>query len=150
MLGPIEVLVIEFPGNKFTGEIMPALNDLVDSEMITIVDGLFVMKDAEGTIVYSEFEELSSDDDASALTEVIEMINGLLSDDDVQELAAELDNNCSAAILVFEHTWMKPLRDAIVNSGGVLVHSVRIPGMVVEEVLEALAEGDTDTDTDTD
>ena len=146
MLGPIEILVIEFPGNKFTGEIMPALNDLVDSETISIVDGLFVMKDAEGAIVYSEFEELSTNDDAFALTEVIDMINGLLSDDDVQELAAELDNNSSAAILVFEHTWVKPLRDAIVSSGGVLVNSIRIPGAAVEEVLEALAEADTDTD----
>ena len=146
MLGPIEILVIEFPGNKFTGEIMPALNDLVDSETISIVDGLFVMKDAEGAIVYSEFEELGTNDDASALTEVIDMINGLLSDDDVQELAAELDNNSSAAILVFEHTWVKPLRDAIVSSGGVLVNSIRIPGAAVEEVLEALAEADTDTD----
>ena len=146
MLGPIEILVIEFPGNKFTGEIMPALNDLVDSETISIVDGLFVMKDAEGAIVYSEFEELGTNDDASALTEVIDMINGLLSDDDVQELAADLDNNSSAAILVFEHTWVKPLRDAIVSSGGVLINSVRIPGAAVEEVLEALAEADTDTD----
>lgn len=146
MLGPIEILVIEFPGNKFRGEIMPALNDLVDSKTISIVDGLFVMKDAEGAIVYSEFEELGTNDDASALTEVIDMINGLLSDDDVQELAAELDNNSSAAILVFEHTWVKPLRDAIVSSGGVLVNSIRIPGAAVEEVLEALAEADTDTD----
>ena len=146
MLGPIEILVVEFPGNRFTGEIMPALNDLVDSDTISIVDGLFVMKDTEGTITYSEFEELGASVDASALTEVMDTINGLLSDDDVQELAAKLDDNCSAAILVFEHTWIKPLRDAIVNSGGILVDTVRIPGMVVEEVLEALAEGDTDTD----
>ncbi|TFC96546.1 hypothetical protein E3T28_11910 [Cryobacterium sinapicolor] len=146
MLGPIEILVVEFPGNRFTGEIMPALNDLVDAETISIVDGLFVMKDAEGTITYSEFEELGASVDASALTEVMDTINGLLSDDDVQELAAKLDDNCSAAILVFEHTWIKPLRDAIVNSGGILVDTVRIPGMVVEEVLGALAEGDTDTD----
>ncbi|TFD31640.1 DUF6325 family protein [Cryobacterium cryoconiti] len=146
MLGPIEILVVEFPGNKFTGEIMPALNDLVDSETISIVDGLFVMKDAEGSITYSEFEELGANVDASALTQVIDTTNGLLSDDDVQELAAKLDDNCSAAILVFEHTWIKPLRNAIVNSGGILVDTVRIPGMVVEEVLEALAETDSDTD----
>ncbi|HSP51830.1 MAG TPA: DUF6325 family protein [Cryobacterium sp.] len=146
MLGPIEILVVELPGNKFTGEIMPALNDLVDSDTISIVDGLFVMKDAAGSITYSEFEELGANIDASALIQVIDTTNGLLSDDDVQELAAKLDDNCSAAILVFEHTWMKPLRNAIVNSGGILVDTVRIPGMVVEEVLEALAESDSDTD----
>ncbi|MBC7442513.1 MAG: hypothetical protein H7311_08335 [Ramlibacter sp.] len=141
-------MVIAFPGNRFTGEILPALADLVDTDTISIIDGVFVRKDEDGTISYSEFEELGLNEDAMALTDVIEMINGLVSDDDVEELAADLENDSSAAILVFEHTWFKPLRDAIVTSGGVLVDSVRIPGAVVEEVLEALAEADTDTDTD--
>ncbi|TFC42550.1 hypothetical protein E3T26_09850 [Cryobacterium sp. TMT1-21] len=146
MLGPIEILVIAFPGNRFTGEILPALADLVDTDTISIIDGVFVRKDEDGTISYSEFEELGVNEDAMALTDVIEMINGLVSDEDVEELAADLENDSSAAILVFEHTWFKPLRDAIVSSGGVLVDTVRIPGAVVDEVLEALAEADADTD----
>lgn len=146
MLGPIEIMVIAFPGNRFTGEILPALADLVDTDTISIIDGVFVRKDEEGTISYSEFEELGVNEDALALTDVIEMINGLVSDDDVAELAADLENDSSAAILVFEHTWFKPLRDAIVSSGGVLVDTIRIPGAVVDEVLEALAESDADTD----
>lgn len=146
MLGPIEIMVIAFPGNRFTGEILPALADLVDTDTISIIDGVFVRKDEDGTISYSEFEELGVNEDALALTDVIEMINGLVSDDDVEELAADLENDSSAAILVFEHTWFKPLRDAIVSSGGVLVDTIRIPGAVVDEVLEALAESDADTD----
>ncbi|TFD28413.1 DUF6325 family protein [Cryobacterium sp. TMT2-23] len=146
MLGPIEILVIAFPGNRFAGEILPALADLVDTDTISIIDGVFVRKDEDGTISYSEFEELGVNEDAMALTDVIEMINGLVSDEDVEELAADLENDSSAAILVFEHTWFKPLRDAIVSSGGVLVDTVRIPGAVVDEVLEALAEADADTD----
>ena len=64
---------------------------------------------------------------------------GLLADDDVTQLTAGLAPNSSAAILVFEHTWMKPLRDAVVESGGVLAANFRVPGAVVEEVLAAVA-----------
>jgi len=145
MLGPIEILIIAFPGNKFTGEILPALADLVDADTISIIDGLFVLKDAEGATTYSEFDELGANEDASALTSVIERIDGLISDDDVEELSAGLENNSSAAILVFEHTWVKPLRDALVASGGVLVDSIRIPGAVVDEVLTALTDADATT-----
>ena len=144
MLGPIEIVVIAFPGNKFSGEIMPVLNDLVEEDTISIIDGLFVMKDADGNTTYTEFDELGANDDAAELTEVIDRIEGLLSDDDVEELSADLENNSSAAILIFEHTWVKPLRDAIVNAGGVLLESVRIPGAVVDEVLGSLADSDTD------
>lgn len=144
MLGPIEIVVIAFPGNKFSGEIVPALTALVAGDTISIIDGLFVMKDSDGAISYAEFDELGTNDDAAALTDVIERIEGLLSDEDVEELSADLENNSSAAILIFEHTWVKPLRDAIANAGGVLLESVRVPGAVVEEVLGSLAQADTD------
>jgi hypothetical protein len=140
MLGPIEIVVVEFPGNQFTGEILPALKHLVETDTISIIDGLFVRKDADGSTTYAEFDELGSNDDAAGLTGVIERIDGLISDDDVAELALGLHDNCSAAILVFEHTWVKPLRDAVVGSGGVLLDTVRVPGAVVEEVLESLVD----------
>ena len=65
-----------------------------------------------------------------------------LADEDVAELAAGLEPNSSEAILVFEHTWAKPLRDAIVDCGGVLADNFRVPGAVVDELLDALAELD--------
>lgn len=142
MLGPIEIVVIAFPGNKFTGEILPVLTDLVEADTISIIDGLFVVKDSDGKTSYAEFDELGSNADAAALTDVIERIEGLLSDDDVEQLSADLENNSSAAILIFEHTWVKPLRDAMANAGGVLLESVRIPGAVVDEVLGSLADTD--------
>lgn len=148
MLGPIEILVIAFPGSKFTGKIMPVLTDLVDTDTISIIDGLLVMKDAEGATTYAEFDELGANDDAAALTGVIERVEGLISDEDVEELSADLENNSSAAILVFEHTWVKPLRDAIVDSGGILLDSIRIPGAVVQEVMAALVDTEADTKTE--
>ncbi|PRY67247.1 hypothetical protein B0I08_107143 [Glaciihabitans tibetensis] len=141
-LAPIEILTLAFPGNKFNGRILPELAKLVETDTITIIDGLFVGVDADGTVVFTEFDELKSDTDASAITELVERFDELISSEDVAEIAAALEPNSSAAILVFEHSWMTPLRDALVGSGGVLVDSVRIPGQVVEEVLAAVAELD--------
>ncbi len=137
-LGPIEVLVISFPGNAFTGEIIPELERLVETDTITIVDGLLVTKELDGEVVFTEFEELGGDADAAKLAAVMSQVDSLISDEDVMELAAALEPGSSEAILVFEHTWSKPLRDAVVASGGVLAANFRVPGAVVEEVLAEL------------
>jgi hypothetical protein len=141
-LGPIEVLVVSFPGNDFNGAIIPELERLVATRTISIIDGLLVRKDAEGEVTFTEFDELGGNADAERLAGVMDQLESLISDDDVRELAAGLEPNSSEAILVFEHTWAKPLRDAIVGSGGVLTDNFRVPGAVVDEVLEALAELD--------
>ncbi len=137
-LGPIEVLVISFPGNDFTGEIIPELERLVANDTITVVDGLLVTKDADGDVTFMEFEELGGDADAAKLAAVMSQVDSLISDEDVMELAAALEPGNSEAILVFEHTWSKPLRDAMVESGGILAASFRVPGAVVDEVLAEL------------
>jgi len=138
-LGPIEVLVVAFPGNQFTGEIIPELERLVENGTIAIVDGLFVGKDDDGTVTFVELDELGADNDAARLAGLLDRLDSLISDEDVFELADGLDPNSSAAILVFEHTWAKPLRDAIVGSGGLLAADFRVPGVAVEELLAELA-----------
>jgi len=137
-LGPIEVLVVGFPGNQFNGQIIPELEKLIDTDTISIVDGILVRKDDDGEVTFTEFDELGSNADAAKLAEIMDQIDSLISDEDVNELVSALDPNSSAAILVFEHTWFKPLRNAIVDSGGVLVADFRVPGFVVEEVLAEL------------
>ncbi len=139
-LGPIEILVIEFPGNQFTGEIIPELERLIDSDTISVIDGLLVRKDVDGEVTFVEFDELGVNDDASKLAGVMDQLDALISDEDVAEWAAALEPGSSEAILVFEHTWAKGFRDAIVNSGGVLADNIRIPGFVVEELMAELAE----------
>ena len=146
VLGPIEVLVIAFPGNQFNGTIVPALSDLVDADTISIIDALLVSKDETGEVSFVEFDEVGVNEDAAALATLFERSDGLLSDDDVDELSADLANNSSAAILVFEHTWFKPLRDAIVGSGGILLEDVHMPGAVADEVLIAGKSSGADTD----
>ena len=141
-LAPIEIVTVVFPDNQFTGEILPELEALVESDTITIIDGLLASVDGNGDVSFTEFDEVGGNDDAAALTELVDRFDELISEEDVIELTAELPPNSSAAILVFEHTWMKPLRDAIVGSGGVLLDSVRVPGAVVEEVIAAVADLD--------
>jgi hypothetical protein len=138
-LGPIEVLVIGFPGNQFNGEILPELERLVEARTIAIVDGLFLQKDADGEVVFLELGEADADESVARLASLLDQVESLLSDEDVDELALGLEPNSAAAILVFEHTWAKPLRDAIVGSGGVLAANFRVPGMVVDELLDELA-----------
>lgn len=138
-LGPIEIVVIAFPGNHFHGDILPELRQLVASDTISVIDGLLVRKDADGVTTYVELNEHGANPEADELSSVIERIDGLISDDDIAELTADIEVDSSAAILVFEHTWVKPLRDAVVTSGGVLLESIRVPGAVVDEVLREVA-----------
>jgi hypothetical protein len=139
-LGPIEILVIEFPGSQFTGEIVPELEKLIANDTISVIDGLLVKKDANGEVTFVEFDELGINDDASRLAGVVDQLDALISDEDVEEWAAALAPGNSEAILVFEHTWAKPFRDAVVRSGGVLGANIRLGGDVVEELLAELSE----------
>ena len=140
-LAPIEVVVLAFPENRFTGEILPELERLVQSDTISIVDGVLASKDADGSTTFVEFDNIE-DDEFAALAGVLERVEGLVSDEDVDDLTASLPPGSSAAVLVFEHTWAIPLRDAIVRGGGELVANLRIPASVVEEVVANSPEQD--------
>ena len=135
-IGPVEILVVAFPGNQFTGEIAPALADLVESGLIRVIDLVFVTKDADGTVVGIELSDLDEATGA-AFQPHVEEPSGLLADEDIEDLGAELEPNSSAAILLFEHVWATRFRDAVIDSGGQLVAAVRIPKEVIDEVVGA-------------
>ena len=141
-LGPIEVLVIAFPGNEFNGQILPELERLVENDTIALIDGLFIRKDVDGTITFVEFEEEGGSAEAMKLVELMNQLDSLISDEDIEEIAAGLEPDSAAAMLVFENTWAKPFADAIFASNGVMVTNFRVPRVVVDEVLGALAELD--------
>lgn len=136
-LGPIELLVLGFPGNRFTGGIIPEIERLVETGTIAVVDALLIHKDGDGDVTFVELESDDADDAVGRLSRLVGDLD-LLGDEDVEAFAAALEPNSSAAALVFEHTWAKPLRDEIVASDGLLLTNVRIPGMVVQEVLDAV------------
>ena len=133
-VGPVEILVVRFPGNEFNGEVAPALGELVEAGTIRVIDLVFVAKDADGDVAAVELSDLP-EPTSSAFQPHVEEPSGLLSDEDIEDLAAELDPNSSAAILLFEHVWATKFRDAVIDSGGELVASIRIPKEVVDEVL---------------
>ncbi|HEY5890471.1 MAG TPA: DUF6325 family protein [Acidimicrobiia bacterium] len=139
-LGPVELLFIRFPGSQFNGGILPALIDVVDRNIVSIIDCLLVTKTPDGDIELLEIEDVDANPDVKKLQQYIAGVNGLISDEDIDEFAWALEPGDSAAALVFEHTWVKPFRDAVVGSGGELVADIRIPGMVADEVLAALEE----------
>jgi len=104
--------------------------------MIRVVDGVVVQKDENEEIRCLEFEETAPDDDTRRLGELFDdVLVGLLSDSDAEEIGTAMAPDSSAAILVFEHTWATSLRDAISTAGGNVLADFRVPGAVVNEVL---------------
>ena len=137
-LGPIELLVVKFPGNKFSGEIVPALKDLVEGGLIRVIDILFVVKDEEGVMTVLEINDLD-DEDYSTFDPVVADITEMLTPDDATQLAASLENNSSGAVMLFENAWATKVRDALVNANGELVLNERIPRAVIDELLTTAA-----------
>jgi hypothetical protein len=137
-LGPVELLVISFPGNQFTGEILPALKKLVEQHTIRIIDLVFVLRDADGTIAARELTELDPDLLAS-WDPLVDEVLGILSPEDIETFGHALEPNSSAGLMLFENTWATEFQTAVLNSNGKLVLSERIPRAVIEELVAAAA-----------
>ena len=135
-LGPVEILVVQFSGNEVKGDIVPAIKELVENGTIRVIDILFITKDQDGNVTMREINDL---DDASfaAFNPIVSEVDGLVSSDDIQQLAATLNNNSSAGVMLFENTWATRLRDAIVDAQGKVVLIDRIPHGVIEQALAA-------------
>jgi hypothetical protein len=134
-VGPVEYMIVAFPGNRFKGEIIPELQNLVDAGTINVIDLAFVIKDAEGNMAALEAGDLDSDVGA-AFAKLGGVNGGLLNQEDLEAAAEELEPNSSAALLVWEDVWATKLRDAIVNAGGELLDLERLPGEVVRAAVE--------------
>ena len=114
-IGPLEYIVVGFPGNKFNGAIAPALAKLIDSNTIRILDLLFIAKDANGDVVAVEFDEL---DELAAFADLDGETGGLISPEDVEHTATRLEPNSAAALLIWEDVWATEFATAIRDSGG--------------------------------
>ena len=139
-IGPVDYAIIVFPGNKFRGEIAPAIGDLVDEGTIRIIDIAFVAKDSDGSTVAMELLDLDPDVQEGLAKLDIE-VSGLFSAEDLSGAADGLEPNSSAALLIWENVWARKVAQAMRDAGGVLVAFERIPHDVVQEVRElALAQ----------
>ena len=139
-LGPIDYILVEWPGRQPNGEVAPHLVDLVDRGLIRILDLAFIAKAEDGTVsgleiadVGGEVAELSIFEGASS---------GLLADEDIEDAGRVLEPGTSAALLVFENTWAGPFASAVRRSGGQLVASGRIPVQAFLAALDAAEQDD--------
>jgi len=137
-MGPIDYILVEWPGRQPNGEVAPHLVDLVDRGLIRVLDLIFVTKDEDGTVRGLEIADVGG---AVAELSIFEgASSGLLSEEDIAEAGGVMEPGTSAALLVFENTWAAPFATAVRRSGGQLVANGRIP---VQAVLAALDAAET-------
>ena len=130
-IGPVEYLIVAFPGNRFRGEIAPALAELVESETIRILDVAFVGKDSAGEVI--AFELMDLDPEVREGLEGLGVeVTGLFNEDDLMAAGEELEPDSSAALLVWEDVWARRVAEALREAGGVVFDFGRLPHEVVQ------------------
>jgi hypothetical protein len=135
-LGPVDWIVVEFPGSRFNGEIAPALQDLVDRDLIRVLDLLIIKKDADGSLEAFEIADLDEEEIGGLRAHEAELAM-LLSEEDVTSIAAAIEPGSSAAVLVWENKWAAPFGSACRRAGGQLVARGRIPIQALLAAVEA-------------
>ena len=132
--GPVDVVILGFPGNKFTGRIAPAIMDLVEKGTVRVLDLLFVMKDADGVTTTIDIKDLDPET-GPAFMEVTVHEPGALGPDDAEEIADDLEPNSSALVVAFENAWAREFVAACRAADAVVIDQIRIPGDVVDAAL---------------
>ena len=125
-MGPIDYVVVEFPGNRMTGEAMPLLVDLVDRGVIRILDLAFVRRDLDGTVSGLTISDLDADG-AEQFAVFEGASSGLLDEEDLAQAGGILEPGNAAGVIVYENTWAAPFAAALRRSGAQMVASGRIP-----------------------
>jgi uncharacterized membrane protein len=134
-VGPVEYIVVGFPGNKFKGEIAPALAKLVEEKTVRILDLVFIGKDPDGTVVTFEVDDL---DHVASFSVVDGEIGGLIGEDDIAHAGAALEPGNSAALLIWEDLWATSFMEAVRGAGGVLLEGGRIAHELIEPAVQGL------------
>jgi hypothetical protein len=135
-MGPIDYLVVEFPGSRMTGEGLPLLVDLVDRGIIRVLDLVFVKKELDGSVKGLALADLDSDGQLD-LAVFEGASSGLLGREDLDDAGSVLEPGSSAGLLVYENRWAAPFAKALRKGGGQLVASGRIPVQAVLAALDA-------------
>jgi len=139
-MGPVDYVVLEWPGRQPKGEVAPMIIDLVDRGLIRILDVALMVKAEDGSVAALDLGEL--DGEGAGFGEFDGASTGLIGQDDLEEAAAALEPGTSAAILVWENRWAAPIAVAIRRSGGQLAASGRIP---IQGILAALEAAESET-----
>jgi hypothetical protein len=133
-LGPLELVVLRFSGTDFRGEVLGEIQKVVDAGVIHVVDILLAVRFGDEPVRVLEMIELE-DEVMHRFEPVVADVTRLLTDDDAIHLSAGLGPDSAVAVLLFEHTWVTGIADAIERAGGATVMVERIPRSVVEELV---------------
>ena len=134
-VGPVEYVILGFPENQFTGEIVPELAKLIENGTVRILDLVFVTKDAEGDVAVIEFDEHEG---LVAFAELEGEVGGLIGQEDIDHATADLPPNSSIALLVWEDVWATPFMEAVRRAGGEVLEGARIPHELIQVALEGV------------
>jgi hypothetical protein len=132
IMGPVDWLVVRFPGNRFKGRIAPEIRRLEDSGIVRVIDLVFIRKDLEGNIASFEVDDLGGEDE-NAFQTFSGKVNEWLSQDDIETIGSELPNNSAAGAILFENLWAVKLKEALLDAGGELIDQGRVPPELVEQ-----------------
>jgi Family of unknown function (DUF6325) len=136
-VGPVDYMIVAFPGNQFRGEVAPELARLVDNGTIRVIDLAFVGKSAEGNVVAFELTDLDPEVKEGFEKAGVE-VSGLFNEDDLMAAGEELEPNSSAALLVWENVWARDIAQKLRDAGGVLLDFERLPHEVVQAARDAV------------
>lgn len=139
-MGPVDYILVEWPGRQPTGEAAPILVDLVERGIVRVLDLAFITKAEDGSVAGLEVSDLGEVDEELKMFEGAS--SGLISDEDTAEAAKALEPGTSAALLVYENRWAGPFAAAVRRSGGQLVANGRIPVQAVLAALDAAEEAE--------
>src|SRR6187431_2822204 len=144
-LGPVDYMVVEFPAgaSTFTGEMAAELLALVDAGTIRLIDIVILTKDEDGAV---EAVELADVGELGELQRLEAELAELLAADDIVHLAAAMEPNSTAGVLIWENTWAAPFASAARRSGGQLIANGRIPIQAIIASIEADEEPSTEGD----
>ncbi len=138
-LGPIDYVVIEFPGSEINWELVPELRALVERGLVHLIDTVLVRKDRDGVVTSLEVSDAGGGNDR--LSALVGDIPGLLSESDIDEVGAALAPDTSALFILWENSWAGPFAAATRRLGGQMVASGRVS---VTSLLEAIEASDAD------
>ena len=135
-LGPVDYVIIEFPAgaSNFTGEMAKELLALVDAGTIRVIDILILTKDADGAVDAMELSDIGELGELQALEA---QLAELLAENDVEQLAASMEPDSTAGVLIWENLWAAPFASAARRAGGQLIANGRIPIQAIVASIEA-------------
>jgi hypothetical protein len=133
-IGPVEYIAIAFPGNKFSGKIIPAIQELQEGGTIRVLDLVIISKDGDGNVTAIELNEASPEEQATLAALGVQSRN-LLGQEDIEDIGGALDPNSTAGLMIWENVWAARFAQSLRDADGILIANGRIPAALIEDIM---------------